>query len=188
MNYHYYCLLFIFSLIPTAITDLHGCEPGSGSEFKIAQEVTSTGPFRFKYKRFLPLYDISLIVPMGIEPGEVFSGMHPFSLNFTYLRRIKKAIIIKSANITLNKNLNLQAFPKLENQVAGLHEKYVTVNKKDQAKFLYCPNHGTDFLLNGQLIHTIPGKQFAELYFKVWFGEHPISSKIKGKLLNFSNK
>jgi hypothetical protein len=182
---NFYCWLLILFLIPAASLDLQGCDNKPFAELKNAQEVTLAGPFRYKYKRFISLYDITLRKPKGTDPSQIFNGEHPFSIDFEYLRRIKKAIIIKSASITLNNNLDLEALPELAKQVTELHAKYVSVNKKDRSQFIYCPDHGTEFYINGALVHTIPGKQFAQLYFKIWFGERPISRKMKEDLLDF---
>ncbi len=182
--FNFYSWLLVFFLIPATAVDLQSCDLKPFAELKNAQEIALGGPFRYKYKRFISLYDITLRVPKGTDPTQIFNGEHAFSLDFEYLRRIKKGIIIKSAGITLNNNLDLKALPELAKQVAELHAKYVSVNKKDRSQFIYCPNHGTEFYINGALVHTIPGKQFAQLYFKIWFGERPISRKMRGDLLD----
>jgi hypothetical protein len=38
-------------------------------------------------------------------------------------------------------------------------------------------------MINGSPIITIEGKDFAQLYFKIWLGEKPLSNSLKDALL-----
>ena len=57
------------------------------------------------------------------------------------------------------------------------------MEKKDESAFIYCPNHGTDFYLNGDLKATIEDKHFPDRYFRIWFGDKPLSKALKAQII-----
>lgn len=146
-------------------------------------DLNSEKSYRYHYKMWLPLYEIRLKKPEGIPSDLLFNGEHPFTIEFTYLRSIKKSIIVQSSQKALAANLSTDALHAIQPEVDALNRAYTSVNKKDQSAFIYCPNHGTDFYLNGELKETIEDRSFPEQYFRIWFGEVPLSKALKAHLL-----
>ena len=146
-------------------------------------DLSSEKAYRYHYKLWIPLYEIRLKKPEAIPPAELFSGAHPFTLEFTYLRPIEKSLIIHSSLNALANNLDSESLLAIQPAVDALNQVYTSVKKNDQSAFIYCPNHGTQFYLNGELKETIEGTTFPDHYFRIWFGNKPLSKSLKAHLL-----
>lgn len=146
-------------------------------------DLSSEKAYRYHYNMWLPLYEIRLKKPEEIPSDQLFNGDHPFTLEFTYLRPIKKSIIVQSSQKALAANLSTDALHAIQPDVDALNRAYTSVNKKDRSAFIYCPNHGTEFYLNGELKETIKDRRFPNHYFRIWFGDEPLSKALKAHLL-----
>ena len=158
-----------------ADTNLSACSYSSS--------LTSEHSYRYHYKMWLPLYEIRLKKPKEIPSDQLFNGEYPFTLEFTYLRSIEKSLIVRSSQKALAANLDTEALQVIQPAVDALNRAYISVKKKDESAFIYCPNHGTDFYLNGDLKETIEGKGFPDRYFRIWFGDKPLTKALKAQLL-----
>jgi len=147
------------------------------------QNLEKTGEFRYVYRFVFPLYEAALFVPPEAEPKELLDADYPFHLRFHYLRDIKKAIILKSADRMLEKNLSSEERASIRSGIEKLNEKYVSVREGDESSLTYIPDRGTTLRVNGESKVTIEGRDFDRLYFEIWFGERPISADLKKTLL-----
>ena len=149
----------------------------------VHQNLTIKSEYRYKYNFLLPLYDAVLCIPEGAEPEKLLSGDYPFSLNFRYLRSIQKEIITTSAERALKENLSQEEFNDIKTHIDSLHAQYTSVKQSDHSSFLYCPKEGLLFSVNNAETLTITDRTFASQYFKIWFGDYPLSTALKKNLL-----
>ena len=150
---------------------------------EVHQNLNVKSEYRYKYNFLLPLYDAVLCIPEGAEPEKLLSGDYPFSLNFRYLRSIQKEIITTSAERALKENLSQEEFNDIKTYIDSLHAQYTSVKQSDRSSFLYCPSQGLLFSFNNAETLTITDRTFATQYFKIWFGDHPLSTALKKNLL-----
>ncbi|MEM8867641.1 MAG: chalcone isomerase family protein [Verrucomicrobiota bacterium] len=141
------------------------------------------GEHRFVYAMLFKLYDAALYVPAEATADDVLQAETTFELRFSYLRTIKKDIVLRSASRMLEKNLNPEEQQQIAERVAQINECYRTVSKGDSSALVYEPEVGTSFVLNGERKITIPGQDFARLYFTIWLGEQPASVSLRDDLL-----
>ena len=145
------------------------------------------GSFRYVYAMLFTLYDLTLYTDAAPQssPAEVLNGQHSMRLEFTYLRTIKKSIILEAAEKMLDRNLSAIEFSSIEDRIEQLNAAYTTVRRGDQSALSYQNGHGTTLEINGQPIITIPGDDFAPLYFRIWLGDQPISKEMRDQLLKY---
>ena len=167
----YLLLLFIFIQ-----ASLFGTSP-------LLNHLSEKSAYRYKYNFIVPVYDVTLSLPEGANPEQLLSGSYPFSLNFHYLRHIQKDIIIQSAEFALQKNLSAEEFAEIKIFMDALHASYSSVKKGDRSTFIYCPEQGLQFSFNNSDGLTIADLNFASQYFKIWFGDFPLSLALKKNLL-----
>lgn len=139
--------------------------------------------YRYVYRFFFKLYDAALYLDETASADAVLTAETAFHLEFRYLREIDKSIILKSADRMLEKNLSAEERAQIADRVERLNEKYQTVREGDRSSLTYQPEEGTTLRINGAPQITLPGQDFAELYFRIWLGPQPISAEMKSVLL-----
>lgn len=144
------------------------------------------GEYRYVYRMFFKLYEAALFTKPGSTAEDVLNADTAFHLQFRYLRKIDKGIILKSAGRMLEKNLSTEELAAIAERVDQINKAYTTVRNGDQSSLTYKPGVGTTLTINGEPVITIEGKDFAELYFRIWLGEKAISSSLKANLLGKS--
>lgn len=146
------------------------------------QALKKAGEYRYFYRTFFKLYDAELFVSPDSKPDQVLSGNHPFELRFRYLRSVDKASIIKAADRMLKRNLTDAEWKQIADLVTQLNQHYSSVQKGDRSSLRYNPETGTTLSINGQAFPSIPGRDFARFYFRIWLGEQPLSKTMRDTL------
>ena len=167
--------LVCFSLISAALAhSLHATN---------ASAISSWGSYRYVYKFWFKLYDVELRAASAAQPESILNASSEFQLAFRYHRQIDRAIILKSADKILRRNLSAQHMAQIAERVSHIHAAYRSVDAGDCSSLHYRPTSGTTLSINGQDLITIPGADFAQHYFKIWLGPEPISAALKTALL-----
>lgn len=126
--------------------------------------------------------DIALYAEAGIARNDILSD-RPRCLELRYTHAITARQFANGAWHSLNQSLSAEQLAPLEGRIAALHALYRDVQKHDRYRLYYLPGQGTHLELNGILLGTIPGADFAAAYFGVWLGIHPLSNKLRERLL-----
>ena len=149
----------------------------------IKAELVKKGEHRYFHNMFFKVYDIALYTKKNAKIEEVLDAKTIYRLEFRYLRKIDKSIILKSSVKMLAKNLTPDEHVRIRSRLNGLINAYQTVEKGDHSSLTYQPGIGTTLNINGSPIVTIEGEDFARLYFAIWLGELPISKNLKRDLI-----
>jgi hypothetical protein len=149
----------------------------------LGENFVKLGEYRYVYRIFFDLYEVALFAAPGAGAEDVLEAKSGFHLQFRYLRKIDKKIILKSADRMLEKNLSETERASIADRVDRINRAYTTVKEGDVSSLTYRPGVGTTLMINGEPVVTIEGKDFARLYFEIWLGEQAISQSMKRKLL-----
>ena len=143
------------------------------------------GNHRFVYRMFFKLYDTRFYTDTSqtANINKLLNGENALLLEFDYLRKIKKSIILESSEKVLAKNMSPVELVSIQERVAQINAVYRTVGKGDRSALSYMPGKGTVLWINGESMITIEGEDFARLYFRIWLGEQPISKLMRDALL-----
>lgn len=152
---------------------------------EVKASLKTAGNHRFVYMMFFKLYDAKLYTDAtDIEnPNQLLDGSNALLLEFDYLRKIKKSIILESSEKLLIKNTSPAELASIQDRVDRLNEVYRTVDKGDRLALSYVPGEGTTLWVNDKSAITIEGDDFVRLYFRIWLGERPISIQMRDDLL-----
>ncbi|MGB0257638.1 MAG: chalcone isomerase family protein, partial [Coraliomargarita sp.] len=136
------------------------------------------GEHRYYHKRIFKVYDAVLYTAPQASADNVLNADRSFKLTFSYLRDIDKALAIDAADRALEKNLDPNQAAIIASRLRDLNSAYVSVAKGDTTTLHYQPGLGTTYSINGEPQTTIPGADFAQLYFRIWLGEQPLSTAL----------
>lgn len=134
------------------------------------------------YKWFIKGCDMALYVPVGTRRQDVLKDV-PKCLEFFYYHNIRADQFAYAAWHTLERNWKKETLDTNKSAIDKLHGIYRDVSKGDTYRLLYIPGAGTKLFLNGKLLGTVEGNDFARIYYSVWLGKEPISEKLKEHLL-----
>ena len=152
---------------------------------EIKTSLNPAGNHRFVYRMFFKLYDARFYTnaEQTVDIDEILDGENTLLLEFDYLRKIKKSIILESSEKILARNMSPDELALIQKRVDLINAMYRTVGEGDRSALSYVPGEGTTLWINGRSIISIKGKDFARLYFRIWLGEQPISERMRDALL-----
>lgn len=175
-------------LVPVLVFLLMGQSSFSATSSTLSDVKASlerSGNHRFFYRMFFKLYDARFYTDAGqtANVDELLDGENALLLEFDYLRKIKKSIILESSEKILANNMSADELASIQNRVDQINAAYRTVGAGDRSALSYTPGEGTTLWINEEPMITIEGKDFARLYFRIWLGERPISNSMRDALL-----
>ncbi len=135
-----------------------------------------------RYKRFIKAFVAALYLEPGTPPGHALRDI-PKRLELRYFWSIKGPDFGKRADKILAAAFSAAALDPLRPRIRQLHAAYRDVKAGDRYSLTYLPGTGTELALNHQPIITIPGADFAAVYFAIWLGEKSGSPELQRQLM-----
>lgn len=135
-----------------------------------------------RYRVVFRGYVAALYLPEGVS-GDRALGDVPRRLELSYFWSIGADDFAEAANQILARDLDEAQLETLRPRIDSLHRSYRDVNPDDRYALTYIPGIGTELRLNGELLATIPGEDFARAYFGIWLGERPLDEGLRKDLL-----
>lgn len=115
-----------------------------------------------------------------LSSQQLLAEERSLKLQLCYAREVTPKQFIEGANHVLPGNLS----PALKKQVEVLHNAYQTVKKGDCYSLIYNnQTKKTQLKLNDKLVFSTNLKGFKQVYFGIWIGDNPLSSRLKNALL-----
>ncbi len=151
----------------------------------LRSSLNEAGNYRLVYCTFFSLYD-SVLYTNAEQTSiidEVLNGENALLLQFDFLRKIRKAIILEASEKHLTINMSPAELASIRKRVDQLNSVFRTLDKGDSLALSYIPDKGTTLWINGKSMTTIEGKDFARLYYRIWLGKRPISRPMRNALL-----
>jgi hypothetical protein len=99
-----------------------------------------------------------------------------------YNRTVKKKKVVESIIANVGANPNADA-PYLRPRFDQFSDAFDTPHDKSRYYFVYVPGQGTSMIKNGETRITIPGDDFAQAFFGMWFHEKTENVELREKLL-----
>ncbi len=119
-----------------------------------------------------------------IYTGALYQRGEELQLDIHYFHTTPKKHMISVAEKTLRQNLAEEDFQRHLPLMEKLHRAYLDGKKGSVASLRIHPDSGLIYLFNDAPIITIPCRDFANDYLKIWLGEKPASETMKRALLN----
>ncbi|MGK0238350.1 MAG: hypothetical protein ACI92G_001816 [Candidatus Pelagisphaera sp.] len=186
MKTYYLSALLLIALLTLPVAHSSQVTVETITQDEVKSSLSAVGNHRFIYRMFFNLYDAKFYTDAA-QIGDIdklLDGKNALLLEFDYLRKIKKSIILESSENILAKNMSPDDLDLIQERLDRINEAYRTVDKGDRSGLSYIPGKGTTLSINKEPIVTIEGEDFARLYFRIWLGEQPISQSMRDALLS----
>ena len=95
-------------------------------------------------------------------------------VEFHYLRSLSAADFRKATTDTMRPLVDEAGWQRIRAGVDQINAAYRDVKAGDRQALTYRPGAGTELALNGMVLATVPGEEFARILFAVWFGAKPL--------------
>lgn|GEM_PF-1422411 len=176
MNIARYTLSFLFAAVigiyPALATP--PVEP-------LVSQLSLRGQSAFTYWGF-SVYKAALhLMEHDTEPQKSL-GTNAVRLEITYDRDFTPQDFIESGEELMKNNPEVK-FAKIAAQVAEMNRLYQAVKIGDTYTISYSPDSGLSLALNGQVLGTVQGPEFARAYLGIWLSKHSISKRFTEELL-----
>jgi hypothetical protein len=116
------------------------------------------------------------------QTSQVFADVSK-RLELEYFHAIPASDFANSTRLMIEKNVSPDQFNKILPQLEMMNSLYRDVQPGDRYAATYTPGMGTELALNGQPLGVVAGFEFANAYFSIWLGEHPIDKGFRDHLL-----
>lgn len=132
---------------------------------------------------FLDIYTAAFYLDAeALERWPAIKGSAALEILYDY--GFKATELAEGADAILKKQLAPEALSSLTTQIGLLHGVYQDVEPGDRYRLSYTPEIGSRLELNGKLLVTVPGEEFANAYFGIWLGDKGIDSELAEELLS----
>jgi len=135
-----------------------------------------------RYRVVFKGYVAALYLERGNASGEVFQDI-PKSLVIEYFHAIDAQAFISSTRQGFMNNLSREQMEAIEQRARTLDSLYRDVKQGDRYSFTYIPGIGSQIALNGKILGTIKGLDFANAMLSIWLGPNPLDPALKKALL-----
>jgi hypothetical protein len=146
------------------------------------QQLHLQGAGLLKVMMFVKAYAGALYLPES-APAEQALNSIAKCLVLEYYHPIASEDFAKATRVKILDNVGSAEAERLKPRIDRLAALYRDVQPGDRYALTYLPGEGTRLSLNGVLLGTITGDDFARAVFSIWLGENPIDKKFKDRLL-----
>ena len=134
-----------------------------------------------RYRVLFRGYVGGLYLPPGAASGIALQDV-PKALELYYFWDIEGRLFGQAADELLARSLPPERIAQLRPRLERLHALYQDVEAGDRYRLSYAPGNGTTLSLNGAPLGTIPGADFAQVYFGIWLGPDPLNEAFRDQL------
>jgi len=135
-----------------------------------------------RYRVVFRGYVAALYLERGRTAGDVFKDI-PKSLVIEYFHAIDAQAFVSSTRQGFSNNLSREQIEAIDPGARKLYALYRDVKPGDRYSFTYIPGIGSQIALNGKILGTIQGLDFANAMLSIWLGPNPLDPGLKKALL-----
>lgn len=185
MKYSFYIFLLVLwtglsgNVFPS---DVEIADTSFASKVQLSSgDATLQGVSLLRYKNIFKLYSGALYLG---DDGSTFPVNRSGRFEVEYLRNINAQDLVTSGQKNLEAKYPIEKLASIQDRLDQMNTWWKrTMYKGDRAAISYIPGKGTSLEINGELQGTIPGEDFAEMYFSIWFGPGEVDARFRRELL-----
>ncbi len=138
-----------------------------------------------RYRVVFKGYVAAPYLARGNASGDVFKNITK-SLVIEYFHAIDAQAFISSTQQGFMNNLSREQMEAMDPRARTLYSLYRDVKPGDRYSFTYIPGTGSQIALNGKILGTINGLDFANAVLSIWLGRDPLDQTLKKALLGLN--
>jgi hypothetical protein len=135
-----------------------------------------------RYRVLFKGYVAALYLPEGVSGEDALEDVTR-RLELSYFWSIGAEDFANAADRLLERALTAAQLAPLRLRIDALHRAYRDVRPDDRYSLTYFEGVGTELRLNGELLASIPGADFASAYFGIWLGSQALDDDLRDALL-----
>ncbi|BCS99153.1 hypothetical protein DSLASN_47850 [Desulfoluna limicola] len=178
------------ALVLITVFSAHALEPAATIDevrfalsYQVGEErLKLRGVASLRYLKFIKAYAGGLYMPENVRSDDVLSDV-PKRLVLEYFQTIEAEDFADATRKMVEKNTDTETLSRIAPALDRLCLAYKTVVPKDRYALTYVPEKGLDLSLNGALLGTFEGADFARAMFSIWIGPNPIDKRFRNRLL-----
>ena len=169
---------------PADAAEIEGVEFADEIEFSQSSDRTLRlyGMGLLRYRVVFKGYVAALYLPEGVSGEDALEDVSR-RLELSYFWSIGADDFANAAEQLLERELSADQFARLRPRMKVLHRAYRDVRPDDRYSLTYFPETGMELRLNGELLASIPGADFARAYFGIWLGSGALDADLRDELL-----
>jgi len=175
----FFCL-FIFVFI---FTDNSIAAASMGIEFK--DEITVDGHSLslhgiglLKWKYLVKVYLVGLYKPEQVTVDRVLGDI-PKRLEYYFFVDMKASDFQDTGFQLMARNVGEEKAKRLTEELKALNKLYKDVKAGQRYTLTYLPGRGVEMALDGKVLGSVQGAEFAAAYFSIWLGPDPVSKSLQ---------
>jgi len=149
------------------------------------QQLRLQGTALLKVMMFVKAYAGALYLPESTPPNEALDPIAK-RLVLEYYHSIDREDFARATRLKILDNVDATEAERLRSRIDRLAALYRDVQPGDRYALTYVPGEGTRLALNGEVLGSIPGDDFACAVFSIWLGAKPIDEAFRDRLLGAS--
>ncbi len=134
------------------------------------------------YRWVIDAYVAALYLPADVASTQALSDV-PKRLEIEYFWALAAEDFGPAADMILRSQYDEATLAPLRDRMDQMSAAYRAVEPGDRYALDYVPGRGTTLSWNGEELVTVPGADFASVYFAVWLGSEPADASLKRQLL-----
>ncbi|MEM7293301.1 MAG: chalcone isomerase family protein [Pseudomonadota bacterium] len=173
----------MMSALPVHAAKLAGVELDKTAQVGDQALVLNGAGIRSKF--IFDIYVIGLYLPAAQSDASAILSAPPTNrvhMHIVY-DKVEKAQFEESFQEGLEDNLSDDELAALSDKIASFTSLFGDVVENDIVQFDFNAQSGTDVIVNGETIGSIPGADFNAALLSIWIGDEPLTRKLKGQLL-----
>jgi len=115
-------------------------------------------------------------------PADVLADQ-PRQIVIEYLRDIPSEDYISAGEDMMARHHSKEEIEAIREGINQINTLYQDVKKGDRYSITYVPGTGTTLQFNDEVKGTIPGAEFARVYFSIWLGDKTPYKDFRNKLV-----
>ncbi len=135
-----------------------------------------------RYRVVIKAYVAALYLGEGVEPGAVLSDVAK-RLEAEYFWALDGEDFGPVTLEGISRNVDAATLERLRPRIERFGALFVDVKPGDRYALTYVPGRGTEVSLNGRVLGSVEGADFAAALFAVWLGPDPLDEDLKASLL-----
>lgn len=176
------CLLLVFGgVIPLQALEVSGVRLPTTARVG-EQDLALRGADLLRWKWVVKIYVAALYLPPQVARAQVLDD-GPRCIAFHYRRGFTAEQLVEATNATITRGLDPAAVTAITPALTAFNALYRPVKEGDVMAIDYQPGVGTTVRLNGVMIGTVPGADFARALFAIWVGDQAVDDDLKEALL-----
>ncbi|VFQ42744.1 chalcone isomerase family protein [Desulfoluna butyratoxydans] len=180
----------LFLIVALWSIPAHGLEPAAtidGVRFALVYPDAPTplhlrGVATLRYLRFIKAYAGALYMSRATPSNAVLDDV-PKHLVLEYFQAIEAEDFAEATRAMVERNTDADTFSRIAPELYRLCRAFRSVAPTDRYALTYTPESGLALTLNGILLGTFQGPDFARAMFAVWLGDAPIDKAFRKRLL-----